>query len=592
MGRCLVTTSIEETWPKDGPVLFLGEWCKQYSRKKNWSKLDSLVSPYHWHDRVKLKNDLSYLQHVREVLLIDLAKQLNKIHKVNHSNLYWDILIGVWLNTFIETVYDKWYSLKTAIESNQVSYCIVLGRDPIKMIPFDMDGFSKLLGSNEWNENLYSQLLINNFYNDLDLRIIKVDEKEFKSDQQDLPQRNKYKQIKRVLSKLLLKINLFSKKNDKYFFLSSYLPRIKLIYLQILLGQFPKIWKPIGFKDIGTPINLKERLSDDKLGKQNFKDEFLNILSEMIPHNIPKVYVEDYSRLILSVKKLPWPENPKVIFTSVGQYHDDLFKAWVGEKKENGSSFVIGQHGGGYGVTDFNSLEDHEAAISDYFLSWGWRKKNKNIVPIGNFKEFFKEISYDPKGDALLVENYPSQFTYRIIAFPVSKQWLHYFDDQFKFIKSLPKKINSRIIVRLAQQDRHWDAKQRWDDYDFEVKFDTRAESIEKVISNCRLYISTTNATTYLESLTWNVPTVIFWNPEHWELTEEAQLHFNILKDVKIFHETPESAAQHIAEVWNDIDLWWKSDRVQRARNSFCRKYSHTSKTMLNDMVEAFREFK
>lgn len=441
MGRCLVTTSIEETWPKDGPVLFLGEWCKQYSRKKNWSKLDSLVSPYHWHDRVKLKNDLSYLQHVREILLIDLAKQLNKIHKVNHSNLYWDILIGVWLNTFIETVYDKWYSLKTAIESNQVSYCIVLGRDPIKMIPFDMDGFSKLLGSNEWNENLYSQLLINNFYNDLDLRIIKVDEKEFKSDQQDLPQRNKYKQIKRVLSKLLLKINLFSKKNDKYFFLSSYLPRIKLIYLQILLGQFPKIWKPIGFKDIGTRINLKERLSDDKLGKQNFKDEFLNILSEMIPHNIPKVYVEDYSRLILSVKKLPWPKNPKVIFTSVGQYHDDLFKAWVGEKKENGSSFVIGQHGGGYGVTDFNSLEDHEAAISDYFLSWGWRKKNKNIVPIGNFKEFFKEISYDPKGDALLVENYPSQFTYRIIAFPVSKQWLHYFDDQFKFIKSDRKSV-------------------------------------------------------------------------------------------------------------------------------------------------------
>jgi putative transferase (TIGR04331 family) len=592
IGRCLITSSIEETWPKDHPVLFLGEWCKLYSRKKHWSKLDAKVLSYHWYDRVKLKNDLFYLQHVREVLLNDLAKQLNKVHEVNHSNLYWDILIGVWLNTFIETIYDKWYSLKSAIESNHITSCIVIERDPVTMVPFDMHGFSILLGSNEWNEYLCSQLLINYFSNDVDLSMIQMDAAELKFHQKKPPPRNKYNKLKSILSYFISKVNSFTKRSDEYFFLSSYMPRIKEIQLQILLGQFPKLWKPIEFKDIGTKVNLKQRFWGDRLSYKNSKDEFLNILGTMIPLNIPKIYLEDYSRLVSSVKKLPWPESPKVIFTSVGQYHDDLFKAWTGEKKENGSSFVIGQHGGGYGVTDFNSLEDNEIDISDYFVSWGWSKKNKNIVPLGNFKEFFKELSYDPKGDALLVENYASQFTHRIIAFPVSGQWLNYFDDQFKFIKLLPKNINSRIMVRLSQQDRDWNAMERWNDCDFEVKFDPRAKPIKKLITKCRLYISTTNATTYLESLTWNVPTVIFWNPKHWELTEEAQLYFNILKDAKIYHETPESAAQHIEEVWDDIDQWWKSDQVQKARSHFCRKYTYTSKTMLNDMVEAFREYK
>jgi hypothetical protein len=33
----LVTTALEETWPDDNqPVLFLGEWCRLYSKKPLW----------------------------------------------------------------------------------------------------------------------------------------------------------------------------------------------------------------------------------------------------------------------------------------------------------------------------------------------------------------------------------------------------------------------------------------------------------------------------------------------------------------------------------------------------------------------------
>ena len=37
MKKILVTTAIEEIWGKDEEILFLGEWCKKYNRKKIWS---------------------------------------------------------------------------------------------------------------------------------------------------------------------------------------------------------------------------------------------------------------------------------------------------------------------------------------------------------------------------------------------------------------------------------------------------------------------------------------------------------------------------------------------------------------------------
>ncbi len=43
---------------------------------------------------------------------------------------------------------------------------------------------------------------------------------------------------------------------------------------------------------------------------------------------------------------------------------------------------------------------------------------------------------------------------------------------------------------------------------------------------------------------------------------------------MKIFHETPESAAKHMTELWDDISAWLQSKSVQHNRNQFCDQYS------------------
>ena len=161
VARRLVLTADEHTWPKENkePVLFLGEWCKRYSRKAVWQKLDAEVAPYHWDDRQKLFNDYQYLQDLYEKLLLDLSNKLNHIHSVNYSLRYWRILIGPWLSIFIQIFFDRWFMLKQTIEKEKIIKCNIISRDPMSVVPNDIKHFSNMYVDDDWNEAVYGQLL-------------------------------------------------------------------------------------------------------------------------------------------------------------------------------------------------------------------------------------------------------------------------------------------------------------------------------------------------------------------------------------------------------------------------------------------------
>jgi putative transferase (TIGR04331 family) len=78
-----------------------------------------------------------------------------------------------------------------------------------------------------------------------------------------------------------------------------------------------------------------------------------------------------------------------------------------------------------------------------------------------------------------------------------------------------------------------------------------------------------------------NIPTVMFWNTNHWELREPAKTHFNNLIEVGVLHETPESAARHINMIWHDVNSWWNSEIIKEAIHKFKNFYCHTP----NDLV-------
>jgi putative transferase (TIGR04331 family) len=92
--------------------------------------------------------------------------------------------------------------------------------------------------------------------------------------------------------------------------------------------------------------------------------------------------------------------------------------------------------------------------------------------------------------------------------------------------------------------------------------------------------------------LSWNFPTIIFWNPNHWEINDNALYYFNLLESVGIFHRTPESAAQQLIKVWDNVLDWWEDSSTQQARIAFCKQYSHISDDSIHKIQSIFSRIK
>ena len=82
----LVTTALESTWGEGQNILFLGEWCKKFSRRHAWKKKSSMTQTSDWSDRAKLANDYEYISELYERVLAWLVVEMNYLHKVNHTS--------------------------------------------------------------------------------------------------------------------------------------------------------------------------------------------------------------------------------------------------------------------------------------------------------------------------------------------------------------------------------------------------------------------------------------------------------------------------------------------------------------------------
>jgi len=545
--------------------------------------LDAEVVPYHWDDREKLHQDFLSLQALYEELLRELAERLNTRHSVNHSLRYWRILVGPWLSYFVQVLFDRWEMIERAVSCYPIMGVSVMETLPERVIPNDMQDFVSFYLGDAWNEAIYGQLLVD-FTN---VHIEKV-----RPANHQVPLATPQQALtpsRRLKRKLAWSLSVFSqklvRKNDA-FFISSYLPVLPDLRLQWRLGQFPQLWRT------DSPPKSDVDWSKRQWSMTSVEHEgFESIVRAMIPRHIPRLYLEGFDLLQARCLDLPWPKEPRLIFTSNSYSSDDIFKAWAAEKVEAGAPLVIGQHGGGYGTTRWDSMESHQLEISDLWLSWGWSDKNNpKIKPIGNLKLFGRKLSGASKGRALMVEVSIPRYSYRMFSVPVASQWLGYFEDQCRFVAALPKRLQEQLLLRLYEPDRDWGARQRWQDHFPQIEIDDGLVPIEGLIGKSRLYISTYNATTFLESLARNIPTIMFWNPKHWELRDSAIPFFEELKAVGIFHETPESAAQQMAKVWDDVDAWWRSESLQVVRQQFCYHYSRLTEDPLANLAQILHQ--
>lgn len=582
--RFLITTADERTWRTDRPVLFLGEWCKLYDRRHIWKNLDAAVVPYHWDDREKLHRDCLYLNELYEKLLPELGIALNQFHGVKHSSRYWRILVGSWLSYFVQVIFDRWNMIQRAVKMFNISGTAVMES---KVIPKSLSDFDDLVSwgnrADIGNHTIYSRILQG--WTDVNCERISL------VNPLNIEQPSSRLSWKRInsfsLTSLLASFLTLFKRQTDAFLMGTYIPWKVKFKLELSLKQMPQLWSRIPFSIVESNQRTREQFREQFKIRGKGVSSFEQCLYSLIPEQIPTIYLEGYQELLKKVALLPWPNHPKVIFTSNNHNSDDVFKAWAAEKVESGIPLVIGQHGGHYGCGLWSFMEKHETAIADRYLTWGWGKGQKNLFPVSALKILNRPGIWDKNGHMLVVMGTMPRYSYTPGSYVVAAgQGEAYLNNVYQFVDCLENIPHQDIVIRTYMHDSGWSQVNRWRDRYSDIKVDAGSLAINKLISRSRLYVSTYNATTFLESLGRNIPTIIFWDPKYWELRPSAMPYFERLKKVGIFHENPESAAKKVSEIWNDVEGWWNQKEIQEARKFFCDQFARS----VDNPVQIFKK--
>jgi putative transferase (TIGR04331 family) len=568
MTRHLITTSDERSWKSDRPVLFLGEWCRLYTRKSAWSIMDAVVAAPYGLQPDQKGRDIAYIQLLSRELLKELAESLNVFHNTDHSLRYWHLLLGSWLQRYVAVTLNRYATLEQTLTQYEISGTTVFDLADYNLATADSDGFVWACNDDIWNHVFYSDIL--KHWSNVELEVIAIPsggvhevayQESAGSAGISTVKRFVVNASRDVLPKL-------SRKRDA-FIINSYLPKTTEIRLQVSLGQCPQLWRSPQLRAVAPDPHQRQRFGIEAAHYKGFP----KFLRTQLTKVIPTCYLEGYGELMRQVESLPWPTDPKFIFTSNNFDTDEIFKAWTGSKVAQGIPYFTGQHGNNYG-TMLGSDCWPELETSDRFFTWGWANGSAKNIPAFMFKTAGRPFQGgNPTGGVLLIE---LTLPHRISVWDSYFEFGIYQEEQFRFVAALPESIRRNLTVRLkSEYNRHsWFDEHRWKDRSPQTNIETGKAPIQALISKSRLVIHSYDSTGILETLSSNIPTMCFWHGGLDHLLSDAKPYYEILRSAGILFDSPEQAAEALALRWDKIGEWWNSRAVQDALATFCGQYA------------------
>jgi len=583
---CLITTPDKQTWAKWDNLLFLGSWCIHGFDQHFLADSSNILVQNRWRDQVTLSHDYNYISELHDKLINSLALDLNKVHGVNNSVRYWRILIGPWLEMFITSLYHRWHTLERVCSDYELDTILLNYVDYERFIPNDMTQFSALILEDDWNHYVtklcieHSGFCINTRYKEsCSLSHSGIDSRDVSGSS-----RSRRKTVYLIgIAKWLLSIAsrpflLF----NRVFIFGSYLSRINELRLNLFFLGIPRFnySEPGAFS---VNMTLRSTLSPQYFFPSNAYEDFL---SRQIFRQIPRSFLEGYDELVVSSRNLGYPLRPRVLFTSASLFYDTVMMCYAAEHIDRGAKLLCGQHGG-YGLPKFMRLEDHEKAISDRFLTWGWSDDPGKTYPVGYIKKgSFERSTSEQATKILLVRGLWSPSPYRIDS-GMGLDLNCAIQDSIQFASLLPSEIRcSDLLVRLYREDYGYSEAEKWYRSCPDVEIAPSNISIHKLIKKTRLAVYTYNVGTgWLEFMAAGIPTIAFWDMDASPVRDSCIPFFNELRNAGIFHDTPQSAAHHVERIWADVDGWWNSALVAAVRIRFCREYVNTESNLLSNII-------
>ncbi len=572
----MILTADQRFLPEEQPTaaLLLGEWCRAIP---DTERVPALA--YHWDDRTRLYRDFLAHNDVYERALESVTGALNEIHRVEFPLPYWRIVIGPWLTWWSEILLDRFQSIQSACASGLVTETRVALDSPDRA-PNDVKEYAHVFVHDAYNHLIYSDLVerLGLPYEDWG-RGTQV----LTSRADPLPRQPSFTALAAQSAKRVLRAlrRLDVARRSRVVIVSDYLSTSDMLRLQLRLKQIPMLFRDVlecpRFA-VDPPSRGAFALAFSARWRRG-STPFEDVLGQMIADYIPRVYVEGYRDFRAASLKF-YPMACDVILTGSAHMYNEAFKLWAAESTTRGSKLVITQHGGHYGSGLWSGVEEHEIRIADRYFSWGWRRADAPHVldmPSPQIERAKRRIKADPTGRLLWVGATSPRYAYRMFSVPTGPAFKLYIDEQLRFGGRLRPDIRRRTTFRPNLPDYEWHLDSILQDRLPDVTYYRGSLTLRQQAYRSRLFVGTYNATTYLEALAADCPTVLFWNPTISELRPEAEPYFERLREARVLWYDPEDAARHVNEIFDDPGLWWRSAEVQAAKGAFCHRFARSS---------------
>ncbi len=584
----LATTAIEEFWDTSRQIIFLGEWCLRYSRRHKWESLSHAIMTNPWNDKKQLRKAYLYTSQLYESYIPKFSSLMNELHGVSYSEKYWRIALGPWLFNYIHVLYDRFILIEKVLEEYH-EFTTIIASEKSYVTPIDALDFVELVCDDAYNLQMFSKVL-SFFMKGFPQKDILI-----KNNKQSLGKKNIIKVILRCFYDFFLKAGSIRVSNKyKIALYNAYFSKIDLLLLVWrtgipLLSESDIIYN---FNNLKPDREKRERLSEAIKKNITAHNNFETLLLLLMPFDMPLSYVEEYQSIRQFIKS-NLPQNLKALISAAAWQYDDMFEQWAAQASEEGTTLIGIQHGGNYGSVEYIISEEHETKITDIYYTWGWDKphSNNSIIPFLATKLCGRKerTGFTNHSKILFTTTNLPRYLY-FIHTPLI-QMNEFINSSMKFYSSLVADIQSQLSLRLFITDYGWDVEKRWRDSFPDIKIENWKIPFKKSLQNSRFLVCDHLATTFLEGISANIPTILFWNPDIYEIRLEAKPYYEELREVGILFDTPQEASKALNTIYSEDSEWWNSLKLQKVRRRFCNRFARTSDWSRDYWLKEFNQY-
>jgi putative transferase (TIGR04331 family) len=541
-----------------------------------------------WLERLRVHVDYKQVRGIYNANLPILIMYLKKIHvRRTYENNFWKTLVSPWLIIMSMNFFNKQKIVDSALKFENIGSYSVLPDSEAHLKFYNDEEYSENLRFNEnWNFAQYTIILKSmyklNFVNPINCMPEQYDIK-------------KKKQTK-LYSRLVHGVSFFMAKYiyTGVLFYGAYFDKISLLKLQFSLKQLPLFFsKLITISDKDISIDRGSFKYIDVEGSPNNA-----AFSDILKYTLPVYLVEEFDVYIKNVSNFKLLLKPVAIVTATSLWFDTGFKFYVAYVRRFSDVIpvMLIQHGGAVGILK-SDIVDYEQSFADYYLTWGFVAKNisSNHIRFGNPKKSSSILRKrdSNSGSIVLVRSwYPRHVQFLFSEIDTDEAYLN---DSINFVTNLsPKILDDHLLLRLYPEKRAYNnsidignnEKEYWQDNFSNVEIDQYSDTY-KLYSESSLVIYTyLQGTGYVECLANNIPVIIISRYCDEIIKDEFKSISNKLKKCNILFDNPEVAAQHVNNIFNNVNEWWLEANVQDAVKDFNDIYTYKP----DDRIKSFKE--